>query len=152
MKTCLIPIALLMVACSGSKSPADVTAADRERATDELADATQVVGEMHQIPQRYRKQARCVVVVPSLVRAGLVIGARHGSGVVSCRTTAGWSAPAFVTISGGSAGLQAGVESSDLVMLVMSERGKSQLLRSSFAIGADISACAGPDGEAKQAA
>jgi len=92
-----------------------------------------------------------VVVVPSMVRAGFVLGGRHGDGVASCRTEAGWSGPVFISISGGSAGLQIGVESSDLVMLVTSDRGMEKLFRSSFALGADASAAAGPAGEAAQA-
>ena len=126
-------------------------ASDRDRAIEELTDATDVVTEMKQIPLRLRERARCVVVVPSLVHAGFIVGGRHGDGVASCRSRAGWTAPAFVTISGASAGLQIGVESSDLVMLVMSDRGMERLFRTSVSIGADLSAAAGPVGEAAQA-
>ncbi len=106
---------------------------------------------MKQIPARQRERARCVVVVPGLVRAGLLVGGRHGAGVVTCRSRGAWSAPLFLSLSGGSAGLQIGVESSDVIMLVMSERAVKKLLDASFAIGADISAAAGPVGEANQA-
>lgn len=144
---------LLVAGCSqpAAKSPAEARAADHDRAVEELADATQVLDEMNQIPARQRERARCVVVVPSLVRAGFVVGARHGDGVASCRSRNGWSAPVFVSITGGSAGFQIGVESSDLVMLVMSDRGMTKLFRSSFALGADASAAAGPVGQATQA-
>jgi lipid-binding SYLF domain-containing protein len=103
------------------------------------------------IPKDQRDKARCVVIVPSLFSGGLLIGARHGHGVVACRTDAGWSGPAFVTVSGGSAGLQAGFESADVVMLVISERGVGKLFRSSFERGADTSAAAGPAGAERQA-
>ncbi|HTQ44952.1 MAG TPA: lipid-binding SYLF domain-containing protein [Polyangiaceae bacterium] len=106
----------------------------------------QVLDEMNQIPSRHRERANCVVIVPSLVRAGFVVGARHGDGVASCRSKSGWSAPVFVSITGGSAGLQIGV-----VMLVMSDRGMTKLFRKSFALGADASAAAGPVGQAAQA-
>lgn len=146
-------VALMLAGCSqpAPKSAVDARVADHDRAVEELADATQVLDEMNQIPTRHRERAKCVVVVPSLVRAGFVVGARHGDGVASCRSNSGWSAPAFVTITGGSAGLQIGVESSDLVMLVMSDRGMTKLFRTSFALGADASAAAGPVGQAAQA-
>lgn len=151
----IVPIGVLLGALGCSQTPArsaaEARAADHDRAVEELADATQVLDEMNQIPARHRERAKCVVVVPSMVRAGFVVGARHGDGVASCRSKSGWSAPVFVTISGGSAGLQIGVESSDLVMLVMSDRGMTKLFRTSFALGADASAAAGPAGEAAQA-
>ncbi|HEX8792411.1 MAG TPA: lipid-binding SYLF domain-containing protein [Polyangiaceae bacterium] len=146
-------VGLLLAGCSqpAPRSAAEARETDHDRAVEELADATQVLDEMNQIPSRHRERARCVVVVPSLVRAGLVIGGRHGDGVASCRSKNGWSAPVFVSITGGSAGFQIGVESSDLVMLVMSDRGMSKLFRASFALGADASAAAGPVGQAAQA-
>jgi lipid-binding SYLF domain-containing protein len=143
---------VLAIGCSQpAKSPAEAQRADHDRVVEELADATQVLDEMNQIPVRQRQGTRCVVVVPSLVRAGFIVGGRHGDGVASCRTPEGWSAPVFVSITGGSAGLQIGVESSDLVMLATSDRGMTKLFRSSFALGADASAAAGPVGEARQA-
>jgi lipid-binding SYLF domain-containing protein len=107
--------------------------------------------ENDEIPRARREKARCVVVIPSLMSGGLMLGVKRGSGVVTCRTPAGWSPPAFVTVTGGSAGLQAGVESADVVMLVMSERAVAQLFRSSFELGADASAAAGPVGGDRQA-
>jgi lipid-binding SYLF domain-containing protein len=150
----VVVVALLATACgcsSSPKSPGGASGADRERATSELADATQVIADMKQIPARQRARARCVVVIPGLVRAGLLLGGRHGAGVATCRNGGVWSAPLFLSVSGGSAGVQIGVESSDVVMLVMSERGVKKLFDASFAIGADISAAAGPVGEANQA-
>jgi SH3 domain-containing YSC84-like protein 1 len=153
MKSLLLALALAVsaVGCAQpAKSPAEARA-NRDRAVEEFADATQVLDEMNQIASRQGERARCVAVIPSLVRAGLIVGGRHGEGVVSCRTASGWSPPAFISISGGSAGLQLGVESSDVVMLVMTNRAKAQLFRSDFALGADASASAGPIGEATQA-
>jgi lipid-binding SYLF domain-containing protein len=135
-------------------APAEPSSADRDRAVEELSDAAIVLREMSQnssIPLAQRERARCVVVVPSMLRVGLVVGAQHGHGLVSCRTSPGWSSPAFVTLAGGSAGLQAGVESADLVMLVMSERAVGRLFQASFQLGADAAAAAGPVGKSAQA-
>jgi lipid-binding SYLF domain-containing protein len=86
-----------------------------------------------------------------MLRVGLVIGAQHGHGLVTCRTPPGWSSPAFITLAGGSAGLQVGVESADLVMLIMSDRAVARLFQASFQIGADAAAAAGPVGGSAQA-
>jgi lipid-binding SYLF domain-containing protein len=145
-------LAMAGVACSGpAHSAADAPRPDRQRAVDELQDATLVVDAMRDIPHALRVRARCVAVIPSLVRAGLVVGARHGDGVVTCRTGAGWSGPLFVSVNGGSAGAQVGVESSDVILLVMSDRGMTRLFQSSFSLGADASVAAGPVGEGSQA-
>ena len=98
------------------------------------------------IPEEVLNNAKCIVVVPHLVKGGFVIGGEHGRGVATCRTKEGWSAPAFVSIGGGSWGLQIGVEGVDLVMLVMNDHGLQHLLSSKFQVGADASASAGPIG------
>ena len=79
-----------------------------------------------------------------MVKAGFIFGGKGGKGVATCRTANGWSAPAFITISGGSWGLQIGVEAVDLVMIIQNEKGMQKLLSSNFQIGADASAAAGP--------
>ena len=98
------------------------------------------------IPEEVLSNAKCILVVPDLVKGGFIIGGKHGRGVATCRTASGWSAPAFVSIGGGSWGLQIGVEGVDLVMLVMNDHGLQQLLSSKFQLGADASASAGPIG------
>jgi len=98
------------------------------------------------IPEEVLNNAKCIVVVPHLVKGGFVIGAEHGRGIATCRTKEGWSAPAFISIGGGSWGLQIGVEGVDLVMLVMNDHGLQHLLSSKFQVGADASASAGPVG------
>ncbi len=98
------------------------------------------------IPEEVVNNAKCIVVVPHLVKGAFVIGGQHGRGVATCRTKEGWSAPAFISIGGGSWGLQIGVEGVDLVMLVMNDHGLQQLLSSKFQVGADASASAGPIG------
>src|SRR6202165_1746462 len=126
-------------------------ASGREDATDRLDKATQVMHEImgmpdNGIPEEVLQHAKCIAVVPHMVKGGFVFGGKGGKGVATCRTASGWSAPAFITISGGSWGLQIGVEAVDLVMIIQNEKGMQKLLSSNFQIGADASAAAGPVG------
>ena len=98
------------------------------------------------IPEEVLSNAKCIMVVPDLIKGGFIFGGKHGRGVASCRTSDGWSAPAFVSIGGGSWGLQIGVEGVDLVMLVMNDRGLQHLLSSKFALSGEGSVAAGPVG------
>src|SRR3954462_15656643 len=98
------------------------------------------------IPDEVMGSAECVAVVPSMLKAGFVFGARYGRGVASCRTPKGWSAPAFFSVKGGSFGLQIGGQAVDLVMLIMNEKGMDNLLATKFKLGADASVAAGPVG------
>ena len=98
------------------------------------------------IPEEVLSGAKCILVVPSLIKGGFIFGGKHGRGVASCRTPEGWSAPAFVSVGGGSWGLQIGAEGVDLVMVIQNEKGMQQLLSSKFTLGADVSAAAGPVG------
>jgi SH3 domain-containing YSC84-like protein 1 len=98
------------------------------------------------IPEEVLNGAKCIVVVPHLVKGGFIVGGEHGRGIATCRTANGWSAPAFISVGGGSWGLQIGVEGVDLVMLVMNDHGFQHLLSSKFQIGGDASASAGPVG------
>jgi lipid-binding SYLF domain-containing protein len=98
------------------------------------------------IPEEVLSNAKCILVVPDLIKGGFILGGKHGRGVASCRTGHGWSAPAFVSIGGGSWGLQIGVEGVDLVMLVMNEQGFQHLLSSKFALSGEGSVAAGPVG------
>ena len=95
------------------------------------------------IPDKIMSDAKCVAVVPHMIKGGFVFGAEGGRGVVTCRTGSGWSAPAFFAITGGSWGLQIGVEGVDLVMIIQNEQGMQHLLSNKFQIGADASAAAG---------
>src|SRR6185369_15718065 len=98
------------------------------------------------IPEEVLSNAKCIVVVPDLIKGGFIFGAKHGRGVASCRTNDGWSAPAFVSVGGGSWGLQIGVEGVDLVMLVMNDQGFQHLLLSKFQLSGEGSVAAGPVG------
>jgi SH3 domain-containing YSC84-like protein 1 len=99
------------------------------------------------IPDKVMQDAKCLVVIPSMVKIAIGFGGSHGKGVSTCRTTSGsWSAPAPVTITGGSWGLQLGGQAVDLIMVVTNDQGLQHLLSDKFKIGADASAAAGPVG------
>ena len=100
------------------------------------------------IPQEMLENAHCIVIVPSLKTAAFLVGGKYGKGYLSCRNKnrAGWSAPATVRIEGGSVGFQIGGSQTDLIMLVMNERGADKLLSSKFTLGAEGSVAAGPVG------
>lgn len=98
------------------------------------------------IPDKVMRNAKCIAVIPSMVKIAVGFGGNHGKGVASCRTESGWSAPAPITITGGSWGLQLGGQAVDLVMIVTNDQGMQHLLSSKFKLGADASAAAGPVG------
>ena len=128
----------------------------REDATERLENATTVVHEImgmpdKGIPEEVLEHAKCIAVVPHMIKGGLIFGGKGGKGVATCRTANGWSAPAFITISGGNCGLQIGVEAVDVVMIIQNEKGMQKLLSSNFQIGADASAAAGPVGRHAEA-
>jgi lipid-binding SYLF domain-containing protein len=100
------------------------------------------------IPQDLLDKAYCIVIVPSLKTGAFIVGGKYGKGFISCRSKSGpgWSAPASVRIEGGSFGFQIGGSMTDLIMLVMSERGADKLLSSKFTLGGEVSVAAGPVG------
>jgi lipid-binding SYLF domain-containing protein len=128
----------------------------REDATERLENAGNVLHEIMAmpdkgIPEEVLEHAQCIAVVPHMVKGGFIFGGKGGKGVATCRTANGWSAPAFITISGGSWGLQIGVEAVDVVLIIQNEKGMQKLLSSNFQIGADASAAAGPVGRHAEA-
>jgi lipid-binding SYLF domain-containing protein len=123
----------------------------REDSVERLQSAAEVLHSIqeapdHGIPNSVLNDTKCIIVVPHLVKGGFVFGGKHGRGVATCRTAAGWSAPAFVSVGGGSWGLQIGVEEVDLVMLVMNDRGVQHLLSSKFELSGEGAVAAGPVG------
>src|SRR5215469_3027354 len=117
-------------------------AADAAKQLDAAAQVVQNMTSSHQIPSHLISEAKCIAVIPKLTKAGFVVGGEHGSGVVSCRTSSGWSAPAFITMTGGSVGLQAGGEHQDIVLL-MNSQGEQELRSGHWDLGAEAVA-AGP--------
>ena len=127
-------------------------AADNE-STERLDGAAAVFSQIMTAPDQgisrdLLQNAHCIVIVPDLKTAAFVVGGKYGKGYLSCRTDggAGWSAPATVRIEGGSVGFQIGASSTDLIMLVMTERGADKLMSSEFTLGAEASVAAGPVG------
>jgi lipid-binding SYLF domain-containing protein len=104
------------------------------------------------IPDSIMSGAKCIAIVPSMLKVSFIFGANYGKGVATCRTTSGWSAPTFFRVEGGSFGFQAGGQASDLVLIVRTDAGMQHLLQSKFKLGADASAAAGPVGRDAQAA
>jgi lipid-binding SYLF domain-containing protein len=126
-------------------------ASAKDDSTERLQRASEVLQQMVQapdkgIPEEVLAKAKCIAIVPHLVKGGLGFGGKHGRGVATCRTGEGWSAPAFISVGGGSWGLQIGVESVDLILLVMNDKGMEHLLSSKFQISGEGSAAAGPVG------
>lgn len=98
------------------------------------------------IPEEVLEHAKCIAIVPHMIKGGFVFGAENGRGVATCRTANGWSSPAFFAITGGSWGLQIGVEGVDVVMIFQGDKGMQRMEDSNFKVGADASAAAGPVG------
>ena len=126
-------------------------AESQQESTERLNNAATVLHEIMStpdkgIPEEVLDHAKCIAVVPHMIKGGFVFGAENGRGVATCRTARGWSAPAFFAITGGSWGLQIGVEGVDLVMIIQNDKGMQRLLSSKFELGADASAAAGPVG------
>jgi SH3 domain-containing YSC84-like protein 1 len=118
---------------------------------ERLDAATGIIHELQNtpdkgVPNSIVAKATCVGVIPSVKKGAFIVGASYGQGVVTCRTGHGWSAPVFIRIAGGSFGLQAGGEATDLVLVAVNDKGFQDLLHSKVKIGADASAAAGPVG------
>src|SRR5580693_10536998 len=147
---CLLTLGAGLLLCAGMAFSAD----DKDQSDiDKRLDASaKVLTEVmaipdKAIPDKVMNDAKCVAVIPSMVKIAVGFGGSHGKGVATCRTESGvWSAPAPITITGGSWGLQLGGQAVDLIMIVTNDSGMQHLLSSKFKIGADASAAAGPVG------
>lgn len=104
------------------------------------------------IPHDLLQSAHAIAVIPDVIKAGLVVGGRHGNGLIAVKTRDGtWSNPSFVSLTGGSIGFQAGVSSTDVILVFRTERGVDSIVHGKFTLGADASAAAGPVGRSAQA-
>src|SRR5580704_13182619 len=135
---------------------ADDTDKDRSDIDKRIEASANVLNEIMStpdkgIPDKIMRDAKCIAVVPSMVKVAFIFGGNHGKGVATCKTAHGWSAPAPITITGGSWGLQLGGQAVDLVMVVTNDKGMQQLLSSKFKLGGDASAAAGPVGRTADA-
>jgi lipid-binding SYLF domain-containing protein len=149
-------LAIVVVAVASFSQAADDPGKDRSDIDKRIEASATVINEImstpdRAIPDKIMRDAKCIAVVPSMVKIALVFGGNHGKGVATCRTESGWSAPAPITITGGSWGLQLGGQAVDLVMVVTNDAGMQQLLSSKFKLGGDASAAAGPVGRTTDA-
>jgi SH3 domain-containing YSC84-like protein 1 len=144
-------ISLLLISLLGLVGTYAFAGSDREETVERMQKSVDVLQSIMStpdkgIPEEVLSGAKCIVIVPNLIKGGFIVGAKHGRGVATCRTSEGWSAPAFVSVGGGSWGLQIGVEGVDLVMLVMNDNGLQHLLSSKFELTGESSVAAGPVG------
>lgn len=150
-----LAVLLLLIAPATFAAPG----ADKAKDEDRMANAGTVIDEIlnvpDDIPQDLLDKARCVVVMPSVLKAAFVVGGSYGRGVMVCRTgpdyKGPWGAPAMYALEGGSIGFQIGGQATDFVILVMNNRGASSLLHSKVKLGADAAVAAGPKGRNAQA-
>ncbi len=151
IQRCLVVLGACLVLLA-SMAFADDKDKDRSDIDKRLDASARVLDEImatpdKAIPDKVMSDAKCIAVIPSMVKIAVGFGGSHGKGVASCRTEAGhWSAPAPITITGGSWGLQLGGQAIDLVLVVTNQQGMEHLLSDKFKIGADASAAAGPVG------
>ncbi|MEA2746009.1 MAG: YSC84-like protein 1 [Myxococcales bacterium] len=157
----VLALALVVVAGCGAAKPAeppnDAVSPARSEAMERVVAAANVVRELRGtadaiVPRAVSEAARCVAVVPGLVHAGFILGARAGRGVATCREGRAWSRPSFFRITGASAGVQAGVQSVDVVMVMMTNASVTALVSGGkVQLGATTSVAAGPVGREAQA-
>jgi lipid-binding SYLF domain-containing protein len=128
-------------------------AADKSKTEERLGNAADLFAEVmatpdRAVPQGLLDKAACIVLVPDLKKAAFVVGGKYGRGFAMCRNASGmgWGPPAAIRIEGGSAGFQIGVSSTDVILLVMNERGMKRLTTSKFTLGGEAAATAGPVG------
>jgi len=149
VRTCLAALALFAL----SALPAVAGEKENERA----ANAVRVLQEVMQapdkaIPRDLLHNAYAVAVIPDVIKAGFVLGGRRGSGLLSIKSADGtWSNPSFISMTGGSVGFQAGVSSTDVILVFRNQRGVESIVHGKFTLGADASAAAGPVGRTAQA-
>lgn len=146
----LLIFAIAPLSIAGDEA-AKGTAPKASEESERMANSTTTLKEVlaipeDGIPQSMIDNAAAIVVIPNLIKAGFIAGAKHGNGVMSARSKEGWSHPTFVTMSGGSVGWQAGIESTDLVLVFMSQKNVRALLNGEFTLGADASVAVGPVG------
>jgi SH3 domain-containing YSC84-like protein 1 len=143
-----VGIAVLIAMVAGS-----IAFAKENKTGQRLDDAATVISEIMDtpdkgIPQDLLDKAQCIIIVPGLKKGAFILGGKYGKGVVSCRKSggAGWTAPASMRVEGGSVGFQIGGAESDVVMLLMNERGMQKLMQSKFTLGGEGEVAAGPVG------
>jgi len=145
----LLALALLMPAMAArAEDPPLVRAQNAVRVMHEIMQAPDKA-----VPRDLLQNARAIAVIPDMVKAGLIFGGRRGEGLISVKSPDGtWSNPSFITLTGGSVGFQAGVSSTDVILVFRTQRGVDSIVNGKFTIGADAAAAAGPVGRTASAA
>jgi len=153
------PLAVVLAAAvlAGGAGRAQEKDKKDEGEAKRVADATTVFSEIMSaedkaIPRAILGKAEAIVVIPNTIKAGLGIGGMRGRGIISARNKGAWSAPAFLTLTGGSFGLQIGAAATDVVLVVQNRRGLENLVQNQFKVGANAGVAAGPVGREAQAA
>jgi SH3 domain-containing YSC84-like protein 1 len=153
--TAVLSGALLLAPLSFTRPAADDGKDERGRLENAGTVIQEILDVPENIPQDLLDKARCVVVLPSVLKAAFVVGGSYGRGVMVCRTgndfSGPWGAPAMYALEGGSVGFQIGGEATDFVILVMNDRGVHSLLHSKVKLGGDASIAAGPKGRTASA-
>jgi lipid-binding SYLF domain-containing protein len=154
-KWTLAMAATLVFATLSFARPASDTKDELDRIENAGKVMTEILDIPDDIPQDLMDKARCVVVLPSVLKAAFVVGGSYGRGVMVCRTgkdfSGPWGAPAMYALEGGSFGFQIGGEATDFVILIMNDRGMDSLLHSKVKLGGDASVAAGPKGRSASA-
>ncbi len=148
----ILAIVLMIAGCGLIARAAD----EQQRVDGRLDAARATIDAIMSVPDKavpdgIARHAKCIAVVPGIFKGAFFVGAEFGQGVVTCRTGHGWSGPVFIRLIGGSFGLQAGGQGTDLVLVATNDKGFQDLLHDKFKIGADASAAAGPVGRDAQA-
>ena len=147
---------IIQILCVSASLTLSAFAADMAKLDERVEAAHSVLHELmgtpdKGIPEGIAAKAKCVAVIPGFKKGAFLVGGQYGQGVVSCRTGHGWSAPAFIQMTGASFGLQAGGESTDLVLIAMNHDGFQRLLHDKVKLGGDAAVAAGPVGRNSQA-
>jgi lipid-binding SYLF domain-containing protein len=148
MRRQILQASVLVLSLSFLATPAFAGMEENERAQNAVEVLDEIMRMPEQaIPSKMLDSAYAVAVIPNVVKAGLVIGGRHGRGLVSVRSADGtWSHPSYISLTGGSIGFQAGVQSTDVVLVFRTERGVDSIVHGKFTLGADAAVAAGPVG------
>jgi lipid-binding SYLF domain-containing protein len=150
MKSVVASVAILLI---GTSAFAQLKKHDIEKLNEAAAVLTEIRNAPDKgIPDSIWNKAQCVVVIPDLKKAGFIVGGEHGTGVMSCKHANTWGPPVFMEMTKGSFGFQAGIQSADLVLVVMNQSGVQKLLGNKVTLGADASIAAGPVGRTATAA
>jgi lipid-binding SYLF domain-containing protein len=149
-RSIFVAIALLAIAPLSIAKDSDRAKDERDRLQNAGVVMREVLGVPDDVPRDLLDRARCVIVMPSVMKAAFVVGGSYGRGAMVCRSgrdfKGSWGAPVMVALEGGSIGLQIGAESTDFVLLVMNDRGANSLMHSKVKLGGDVSIAAGPVG------